>query len=276
MDIESTTTRTIVTDSSGASYNQIDVSLGWSPAGAIELLDVNDEDSLTVSFQPSDSNHDAALRIIVYCPRTKILIHPPEETKLADSELTGKGEGISFEATAVDGTLMIDAHNENHVASASSKQQEPVLEISLTVTLAVTGESQQRLEITLVAPPYRFVEVDFSLVDGEPTFAYSGDIDETGTLWMPQEGGIVFSLTEASEAEFDPNGPIVFQDPLDGIIDIGSEGRLAFMADLYTGDVVPPDASTEEVGHYFNLQVIYNETLYPSDPTIVNVDPSGG
>jgi hypothetical protein len=227
-----------------------------------------------VSFQPGDLKHDAALRIIVYCPRTKILIHPPKETKLKDSDLTGKGEGISFEATAVDGTLAIDAHNGNHVESASSKQQEPVFEIFFTVTLEGTDESQQRLQITLVAPPYRLVDVDFSLVDGEPTFTYSGDIDEMGTLWMPQDGGIIFSLTETSGAEFHPLDPIVFQDPLDGIIDIGSDGRLAFMADLYTGDVGPPDASSGTVEHYFNLQVIYNETLYPSDPTIVNVEPT--
>ena len=274
MDIESTTTRTIVEDSSGAPYNQIDISLELTPEGAIGLSDVNDEDSPTVDFKPSDLNHDAALQIIVYCPRTKILIQPPEGTKLQNSETMGKSEGISFEATAVDGSLTIDARNENHVDSASSKQSEPEFEISLTVTLEVTEEPQQRLQITLVAPPYRLVGVDFSLVNGEPEFTYSGDVDEMGTLWMPQEGGIVFSLTETSGAEFDPSDPIVFQDPLDGIIDIGSDGRLAFMADLYTGDVGPPNASTEEFGHYFNLQVIYNETLYPSDPTIVNVEPT--
>jgi hypothetical protein len=164
--------------------------------------------------------------------------------------------------------LSIESRNYYRVSDPQSETQEK----AATASFEVTDSSGRSIAITLVAPPYRLVEVVFN-DDATPKITYGSGSDFTTEgpnpeIRMPQAGGIVFTLSSPQEGARFADEPFAPPPPADWITDVGTDGQHAFMADLH------PGAGSE---YSFLVRVSYEGQEWEADdPTIVNVDPSGG
>lgn len=265
---EPTTSKVYIPPSGEESYNQIEVKLGIEDdALCLELVTPGDE--------PAVQLEGSALELKIYCPRTTFFISPPADSIfVCAAPPTGTflpaSEEPSLYAASIDldGVLSIQANNYYRVSDPYSG----IKEEAATAGLEASDSSGRSIAITLVAPPYRLVEVEFD-ADATPQITYGLDSDfssvdgESPEIGMPQDGGIVFTLVSQQEGARFADPPF---DPLppDWIIDVGTDGQHAFMADLH------PDTGSE---YGFRIRVSYGGRDWESeDPTIVNVDPSGG
>jgi hypothetical protein len=233
-------------------------------------------DELEVTFQ---SSIDApTLELMVYCPRTTFFIFPPagssfvSPTLQTDTFLPKSEEPSTYTASIdLDGVLSIESSNYYRVSDPHSDQKEEAAQANLKAS----DSSGRSIAITLFAPPYRLVEVVFN-DDATPKITYGPDSDlssEDGEIWMPQDGGIVFTLVSQQEGARFADPPFDPPPPADWIIDVDTDGQHAFMADLH----LHQDDGSEYKEYGFRIRVSYGGQDWESeDPTIVNVDPSGG
>jgi hypothetical protein len=249
----------------GEAYNRIEIKLGIKD-------DVLFLESVTPGDEPAvqlDGSIDApALDLKVYCPRTKFFISLPEGSGFESADpqadvFQPESAASNYTAAIEEGVLSISAANFYRVSDPLSETQE-----AATASLKAIDSSGRSIAITLCAPPYRLVEIEFD-VDAKPEVAYGSGSDfssEDGEIRMPQDGGIVFTLVSRQEGARFADSPFDPPPPADWIIDVGTDGEHAFLADLHPGAGSSYD---------FRVRVSYGGQDWESeDPTIVNVDPS--
>jgi hypothetical protein len=268
-----TSSKAVVSGPDGESYFEIGIDLELIGERQIAPLRVVNGDPRTVHLESPGPN--AELWLIAYSPNTIYRIQAGAGTQFKNLNLLAAVGAISYSAQ-VDGTqtLVIIAKNRNHVPGVGSTPH-PDGTASLFVELEADDHSKFcPLSINLFGPPYRCVEVDFSVVAGHGVFLSAGDIDHQvwpAAVRMPRNGGIVLTLKAPSGARFD-DLPVQFYErdavhsidwTPDWAVDVSTDGRHAFIADLYK----------LEDGHF--KYRVYDSKLYVSeDPTIVNVEPS--
>lgn len=255
----------------GEAYNRIEITMGIKD-DVLFLESVTPGDELEVQF---DSSTGApTLGLMAYCPRTTFFIFPPAGSSFVspalqtDTFLPESEEPSTCTASIdLDGVLSIESKNYYRVSDPLSEAEEK----PATVSLKAVDSSGRNIEITLVAPPYRLVEVVFN-DDATPKITYGPDSDFSSEgsadpeIKMPQDGGIVFTLSSPQEGARFADQPFAPPPPADWITDVGTDGHYAFLADLH------PDAGAK---YDFRIRVSYGGQDWESeDPTIVNVEPT--
>lgn len=260
----------------GQAHKVIDVTLSLTADSNPRIAFQTPDHSCLVHLDTEPGANLPQLRLEAYCRFTRILLRAGGGGRFEPSLASPAGDDgkLKYQATitAEGKTIEIDVHNAHRVADPASTGPEKASLALLQATLQSGDGSRSRpFSISLVAPPYRQVEVAFSLgAEGQGNFSYSGDIDVVPAIpeiRTPRDGSVYFTLTGA---EFYRLEPFDFEeDPGDTcIIDIGTTGREAILTDLYK--------EGGGTGHCFYIQVVGADgKCYRSeDPTIVNVDPS--
>jgi hypothetical protein len=218
------------------------------------------------------------VRLYTYCRYTRVAVRSGTDSRFAPVIEASEGgvETIRSQAAVSDDgkTIEIDVNNAHRVADPESCVPEPASTQRLWATLeAADGSRSCRFSILLIAPPYRWVDVAFSVdAGGRGSFEYSQDINvntDPPSINTPRDGAVYFTLTGAEfcDEPFD----FVVESSDRCIIDVGTNKREAILTDRYADP-----KERKATGHYFYIQVIDESGRFfrSEDPTIVNVDPS--
>ncbi|HEY9420327.1 MAG TPA: hypothetical protein VIW92_02850, partial [Thermoanaerobaculia bacterium] len=221
---------------------------------------------------------DSEQQLCAYCRYTKFVLIPGEEGSFEWIGNSIGGDKMRYQAALSDAgrTVEIEVHNSLRVADPESSASQEASEARLEVSFRAADGSRRRIPLLLIGPPYRWVDVRFSLdADGKGIFEYAQDIDTTvnpPAIQCPQGCAVYFTLTGA---KFDKE-PFAFVPPPDScIVDIGTNGKEAILTNLHKDE-----AKKQE--HCFYIQVIdgNGKVCRSEDPTIVNVSsstpPTGG
>lgn len=228
---------------------------------------------IEITLQTGDQHWQQQLR--AYCRYTKFVLSAAEDGSFEGIENpAGDDDKIRYQATvSADGrTVEVDVHNALRVADPFTTEAQMAGMAQLAATFRTADGSQLRIPLLLIGPPYRRVEVHFSVdADGKAKFEYTGDIntqDDPPSIRSPRDGAVYFTLTGA---EFYREEPFDFDVPASDscIVDIGTNGKEAILTNLHAD-------TTRSEEHCFYIQVIDADgKLYRSeDPTIMNVSAS--
>jgi hypothetical protein len=228
---------------------------------------------IELTLQTGEQSWQQQLR--AYCRYTKFVLRAGEDGSFVEVERPeGDDDKLKYQATISDdgNVVEIDVHNAHRVSDPSTSRAQVACMAQLAATFQAADGSKHRIPLLLVAPPYRWVDVRFSIdADGKGIFEYGQDIDnatDPPSIRAPRDGAVYFTL---EGAEFFREEPFYFDmaEPDSCIVDIGTNGNEAILTNLHA-DVTDPRV------HSFYIQVIdaTGKLCRSGDPTIVNVSAS--